>query len=76
MMSCYDLKGGARMALTEQAMAHKQTLLRRCDNLPVATTSNWTPRKAKAAAFLTGCEAVVDRASRRSSSLSSTNGTG
>jgi hypothetical protein len=76
MMSCYDLKGDARIALTEQAMGHKQTLLRRCDNLPVATTSNWTSRNAKATAFLTGCEAVVDRASRRSSSLSSTSGIG
>jgi hypothetical protein len=60
MKSFYDLKVDERIALTEQAMAQKQTLLRRWDNLPVETTSDWTPRAAKAAAFLSGCKAVVD----------------
>lgn len=60
MKSFYELKVDERIALTEQAMAQKQTLMRRWENLPVETTSDWTLRAAKAAAFLADCEAVVD----------------
>jgi hypothetical protein len=60
MKSFYDMEVAERIALTEQAMAEKQTLMRRWSNLPMETTSDWTARAAKAAALLADCEAVVD----------------
>jgi hypothetical protein len=60
MSDFYDLQPAERVALTDEAMREKRTLLRRWSTLERERTDDWSPRAAAAALMLTDCLAVVD----------------